>query len=133
MKMVRERRLAGEFRRQIYDILTTRIKDPRVTEMFGVQSVEPDGELKHAKVYISVFTGTAEGKAATFAALKEAAPAVRKELGARMHIRAVPELHFILDESYEYGVKIDKLLSGITYGDNGDPDGTSDDNGDGGK
>ena len=32
-----------------------------------------------------------------------------------MHIRTVPELHFVLDNSAEYGNKIDKILSTITY------------------
>jgi len=65
MKKVREQRLAGEFRKNIYEILTTRVKDAELTEMFSVQSVEVSNDLKHAKVYISVFSGTEDRKAAT--------------------------------------------------------------------
>ena len=120
MKKVREQRLSGEFRRNIYEILTTRVKDAELTEMFSIQSVEVDNDLKHAKVYVSVFSCTEERKARTFAAIKNAAGFVRRELGATMHIRAVPELHFLMDTSLEYGERIDKLLSGLTYGENND-------------
>ena len=30
-----------------------------------------------------------------------------------MHLRTIPELRFHLDESMEYGAKIDKILSGL--------------------
>ena len=39
-----------------------------------------------------------------------------------MHIRTVPELHFMTDKSQDYGEKIDKLLEGLTYGENEDDD-----------
>lgn len=120
MKKIREQRLAGEFRRLIYEILTTKVKDPEMTEMFGVQSVEVDGDLKHAKVYVTVFSGSEESRKKTFAAIERSAVQVRRELGAAMHIRAVPELKFLPDNSAEYGERIDKLLEGITYGEDDD-------------
>ena len=116
MKKVREQRLAGEFRKNIYEILTTKVKDENISEMFSVSDVEVAGDLKHAKVYVSVFSGSDESKAKTFDAIKSAAGFIRKELGAMMHIRTVPELHFFKDESANYGEKIDKLLGGLTYG-----------------
>ncbi len=116
MKKLREQRLSGEFQKNIYQILTTQVKDPELTEMFSISDVEIDNELKHAKVYVSVFSGSEESKAATFRAIKNAAGFVRGRLGSTMHIRAVPELHFLTDQSVEYGDRIDKLLSGLTYG-----------------
>jgi len=120
MKKVREQRLAGEFRKNIYEILTTRVKDAELTEMFSIQSVEVANDLKHAKVYVSVFSGTDEKKQATFNAIKNSAGFIRRELGNMMHIRTVPELHFFTDTSLEYGERIDKLLSGLTYGEHDD-------------
>ena len=63
MKKVREQRLAGEFRKNIYEILTKRVKDENITAMFSVAEVEVANDLKHAKVYVSVFSGTEEEKA----------------------------------------------------------------------
>ena len=48
MKKLREQRLAGEFRKNIYEILTTRVKDAELTEMFSIQSVEVTNDLKYA-------------------------------------------------------------------------------------
>jgi len=120
MKKLREQRLAGEFRKNIYEILTTKVKDAEICEMFSIQGVEVTNDLKHAKVFVSVFSGTEASKARTFAAIKNAAGYVRRELGTMMHIRTVPELHFMTDNSLDYGERIDKLLSGLTYGENND-------------
>ena len=115
MKEVRALRLAGEFRKNIYEILINDVNDECITEMFGITEVEVSDDLKHAKVYVSVFSGTDEKKAATFEAIIKYAGFIRRKLGTMMHIRTVPELHFLKDNSVDYGNKIDKILSGLTY------------------
>ena len=115
MKEVRALRLAGEFRKNIYEILINDVNDECITEMFGITEVEVSDDLKHAKVYVSVFSGTDEKKAATFEAIVKYAGFIRRKLGTIMHIRTVPELHFHKDNSVDYGNKIDKILSGLTY------------------
>ena len=115
MKEVRALRLAGEFRKNIYEILINDVNDECITEMFGITEVEVSDDLKHAKVYVSVFSGTDEKKAATFEAIVKYAGFIRRKLGTMMHIRTVPELHFLKDNSVDYGNKIDKILSGLTY------------------
>ncbi|MBO4262921.1 MAG: 30S ribosome-binding factor RbfA [Clostridia bacterium] len=115
MDIKREKRLNSEFQREIYDVLKNRIKDPAITEMFSVSDVDVTSDLKHAKVYVSIFSTDAAKKTATFAAIKNSAKKVRSELGRTMRIRTVPEIYFILDDSAEYGQKIDRILSGITY------------------
>ncbi len=115
MKKIREQRLAGEFRKNIYEILTTRVKNPDITSLFGISEVEVTNDLKHAKVYVSVFSGTEEQQKKTFDAITASVGFIRRELGVMMHIRAIPELHFFLDKSQDYGDKIDKLLEGLTY------------------
>ena len=115
MKVKREQRLNSEFQREIYDILKNKVKDPEISEMFSILEVDTTNDLKYAKVYVSVFS-TDEGKReATFAAISRAAKQVRGELSRNMHIRTVPELTFILDNSSVYGQKIDEILSKITY------------------
>ena len=42
--------------------------------------------------------------------LNAASGYLRNELFARLKIRAVPELIFVLDDSIEYGLKIDRIL-----------------------
>ena len=109
-------RLNPEFQREIYDIITRRLKNPLVTEMFSVLRVDCTKDLSHAKVYISVYSSSEEKKTATFNAIKADAKKIRHELSRSMHIRTVPELNFVLDDSMEYSAKMEKLFSEITYG-----------------
>ncbi len=121
MKEKREKRLNSEFQREIYDILKNKIKNPDITEMFSITEVDVTNDLKHAKVYLSVYSTDQEKKDKTYAAIVNSAKAVRSELGKIMRIRTVPELHFITDDSIDYGNKIDKILSTFTYSeDNGE-------------
>lgn len=108
-------RLNGEFQREIYDIITRKLKNPLITEMFSVIAVDTSKDLSHAKVYISVYSKNQEKKVVTFNAIKEDAKKIRFELARVMnHIRTVPELHFILDSSMEYGAKMDKIFNEIS-------------------
>ena len=115
MKLKREQRLNSEFQKEIYSILKNKIKNPLITEMFSVSEVDVTNDLKHAKVYVSVFSTDKTKAEQTFQAICESAKAVRTELSKVMHIRTVPELHFVLDGSADYGNKIDKILSTFTY------------------
>ena len=115
MKEKREKRLNSEFQREIYALLSTKVKDVRLTEMFTITSVHTTADLKQAKVFVSIFSTDEAKKQATFEAIKASAGFLRREISARMHIRTVPEFTFISDEKAAYGEKIDKILSGITY------------------
>lgn len=115
MKEKREKRLNSEFKKQIYEFLTSKVKDPLISEMFSITAVETTADLKQAKVYVSVFSGSEQAKEQTFNAIKQKSAYLRRELSREMHIRTVPEFTFLRDESEAYGNKIDKILSGITY------------------
>ncbi len=117
MKEKREKRLNSEFQREIYDILKNRVKNPEISEMFSITEVDVSNDLSHAKVFVSVFSTDKAKSESTFNAIKDSAKAVRSELGKRMRIRTVPELHFTLDTAEEYGRKIDAILGKITYSD----------------
>lgn len=112
-------KLNSEFKRMIVEILTKKVKDPRITEMFTVLDVDCDKELSSAKVYLSVYSTDSQKAAATFAAIRENEPSIRREISKAMHIRKVPEFIFLLDTTMEYGQKIDKILDEINKKTNG--------------
>ena len=68
---MRTDKLNAEFKRYIAEILTRKVKDPRITEMFTIVQVDCDNDLSYAKVYVSIFSTNPEKGAATFAAIKE--------------------------------------------------------------
>ena len=115
MKEKREKRLNSEFQKEIYSILKNKIKNPAISEMFSISEVDVTNDLKHAKVFVSVFSTDKVKAQSTFEAICASAKAVRTELSKTMRIRTVPELHFVTDNSTDYGNKIDKILSTLTY------------------
>ena len=103
-------RLNAEFKREISEIIARKLKDPMITAMVSVTSVDCSRDLSYAKVFVSVFSTDEEKKNSTFSALASDAKKIRYELGKSMRLRTVPELDFMLDKSIEYGDKMDKIL-----------------------
>ncbi len=113
-------RINAEFTKDIYEVIAKRLKNPLITEMFSIVKTDVSKDLSSAKVYISVYSASAEKKQTTFSAIKSEAKRIRYELAKITSTRTVPELRFVLDDSMEYGDKMDKLFKTIGGGDNDD-------------
>lgn len=113
MKINRTDRLNSEFKKEIYEIISKKLKNPLITEMFSVTDVDTSKDLKNARVYISVYSKDEAKKKATFEAIKSEAGRIRKELAKTSRIRTVPEIRILADNSMEYGDRIDKLLNSL--------------------
>ena len=86
------------------------IKDPRITQgMISVTAVNTTGDLRHAKVYLSVLGLQSEKE--FMKGLKSASGFLRRELGQSLNLRCTPELVFELDKSIEHGAKINNILN----------------------
>ena len=106
-------RLNSEMQRSIADIIRNRIKDPRVTELVSVTSVNVAKDLKTAKVYLSIF-GQSDRVELTFLTICKCAGFIRSELAKEFRdLRCVPELRFLKDTSMEYSKKIESILDDI--------------------
>ena len=114
----RNDRLNGEFQKEIYEIISRKLKNPLVTEMFSILRVESSKDLSYAKVFVSVYSKDQEKRMATFNAIVGDAKKIRFELSKVIRARTVPELNFVLDDSMEYGDKMEKLFKAINEGDN---------------
>ena len=89
--------------------LLRNVKDPRVQQgMISVTRVETTGDLRYAKVWISVYGLESEKELRR--GLKSAAPWLRRELARAMTLRYTPELVFELDHSIEYGAHISSMI-----------------------
>lgn len=101
--------------------LLRRIKDPRVQQgMLSVTRVETTGDLRYAKVWLSVLGEVDEKQFRK--GLKSSSGWLRHELGAALDLRYTPELVFEIDHSIEYGAHISKMLSELETRENGDED-----------
>lgn len=115
MKGQRGERLAGEFQKEIYGVISGKLKSkhPEISTIVSVTEADIAPDLKSAKIYISIYDTDKERAKNSFNIIKENAGFIRHELAQVMRLRTVPELRFIPDESMEYGEKIDKILLGL--------------------
>ena len=109
--MRRTERVADTIREEIAQIVGYELEDPRLT-MVTVTDVRLSGDKRDAKVYVTIAGNEDEHKAA-LAALKHAAPYVRKQLGLTLNLPRTPELHFVRDRVEEEGERVDQLLMQI--------------------
>jgi ribosome-binding factor A len=104
----RQEKLGELIAAELSDLLRTRMKDPRVG-FASITHVEVSGDLRHAKIFVSVL-GSEDQQAATIQALKHATGFLRHELASRLVLRYMPALVFKLDTSIEKGTRVLQLI-----------------------
>jgi ribosome-binding factor A len=107
----RGERVAEQIRRDLVDLLR-QVKDPRLAQwlpLVTLTDVEVTADYAHAKVF---YTSLAEPERSKDIArgLAHAAGFLRRELGRRLHIHHIPELHFVFDASVERGTRLSHLI-----------------------
>lgn len=101
-------KVAEAVKREMGDLLLREIKDSRVKgHLISVTDVEVTNDLRHVTIYISVL-GEKDQKDNVMKGLESAKGFIRSEIGKRINLRFVPEMHLKLDESID---KADKILS----------------------
>lgn len=78
--------------------------------MVTVTTVRMSPDLSIAKTYISIFGG--KNNEESFNHINENSKFIRHELSKilKNQLRKTPELHFYIDDSFDYAQKIDNLL-----------------------
>lgn len=105
-------RINEEMKHELSNILRQGVKDPRVHPLTSVLRVETAPDLKHCKIYISVL-GDEEARKSTAEGLKSSSGFIKKELARSINLRNTPDLHFVIDQSIEYGVHMSKLIDDV--------------------
>ena len=110
MANYRRGRINDEMQKEVAMILRE-VKDPRVCDAFiSVTAAEVTPDLKYAKIYYSAMRGD---KKEVRQGLKSSSGFIRRQVAARLNLRATPELTFVEDTSIAYGAHIQSLLSSI--------------------
>lgn len=99
--------------------LLREVKDPRVSKLLSIVKVDVSGDLSYATVYVSAIEGF-EATVSSVKALKGASGFLRRELGARLKIRKVPELRFVADDSINISANISKIIDSFNGDKNDD-------------
>lgn len=104
-------RINEELQRELSDLIRS-LKDPRVQQsMVSVTKVEATGDLRYAKVYISVLDKDKARE--VLKGLKSAGGFLRREIAGRLQLRYTPELVFVEDDSIAYGARMYDLLKSL--------------------
>ncbi len=107
-------RVNSELAKQIAYVINNELKDPRITvNMITVTKVKTTPDLKYAKVYLSFFTDDEEMTNESLATIQSASGFIRNQLKDRVQVRLLPEFTFVVDDSIQYGMKIEKILKEI--------------------
>lgn len=109
---VKNTRINEEVMRELSNIIRLEVKDPRISPVTSVVSVEVAPDLKTCKAYISVL-GDDEAVKKTIEGLKSSAGFIRRELAHRVNLRNTPEITFVSDQSIAYAAKMSKLIDEV--------------------
>ena len=109
-------RINGEVQKELAEIIRGEIKDPRISPLTSVISVEVAPDLKTCKAWISVY-GDDHVAEDTLAGLRSAEGYIRRELARRINLRNTPEIRFSVDQPIAYGVKMSKLIDEVAKSD----------------
>lgn len=98
-------------KKEISIIIDQDLKNPNITGLISVTKVKTAPDLSQARVYISLLN--CKSKKNTLKGIKKASGYIRTEIAKRVNLRYTPELIFEIDETIEYGSRIESILKEI--------------------
>ena len=109
-------RVNGLLRQEISQLVSRDLSDPRLSGVVSITQVDTTGDLRHARVFISVL-GTTEKKEQVLKGIHSASGFIRRELKGRLSLKFVPELSFQLDQSMEQAEHMLDVIDRISVAD----------------
>jgi ribosome-binding factor A len=103
-------RVADQIQRDLAEIIAYELKDPRVG-MVTLTEVQITPDYAHAKVFFTTLADDPLMIQNTLDGLSKAAGYIRAQLGNRLHIHTLPQLHFVHDTSTMRGIAMSKLIA----------------------
>ncbi|MCD6118262.1 30S ribosome-binding factor RbfA [bacterium] len=113
VKSLRMERLEEQFKRDLVEIILSKMRDSRVKNV-TVMGVEISPEFDYAKVFVSII-GDKKTKKTVLKVLEKASGFLRSELSNLIEIRRMPKLRFVLDDTIEHSIKIDRILTDLGF------------------
>jgi ribosome-binding factor A len=117
----RSSRVSEQIHRELSELIRLELKDPRINaqvRLVTLTDVEVTADYAHAKVFYTTLADE-EHRQEIERGLKHSAGFLRRELGRRIRIHHIPELHFIYDASVERGTRLSNLIDAAVKSDEG--------------
>ena len=105
-------RVGDQIRKELSELLARgEVHDPGIG-FITLTRVQVSGDLQHAHVYYTTL-GDPKARIETANALERATPFFRRQIGARVRLRRVPEIEFRFDDTVEHQDRIEQILSDL--------------------
>ena len=104
----RSSRVVEQIKRELAELIRLELKDPRV-KFVTINDVEITPDYAHAKVFFTALEGETK-RAEIEAGLQRGSGFLRRELGKRIRLHTLPQLHFVYDASVEQGARMSQLI-----------------------
>jgi ribosome-binding factor A len=108
----RVERVSCLLKREVAEMLTKEVKDPRIG-MVTITGVKLSSDLRYAHIYYSVVGSEKEIRDSAIG-LNRATKFIQRKLGRRIRLRYTPIIDFQFDHSLEYGSRIEEILQTIS-------------------
>ena len=105
----RSQRVADQIQKDVAELIAMEVKDPRVG-MVTLTEVQLTPDYAHAKIFFTTLIDDPAEVKKTLDGLRKAAGFLRAQLGRRLHIHTLPELHFVHDTVPSRGAALSKLI-----------------------
>lgn len=102
-------RVADQIQKDLSELIAFELKDPRVG-MITLSEVQLTPDYAHAKIFFTTLKDDKDSIKNTLAGLSAAAGYLRNQLGKRLHIHTLPQLHFVHDTSTMRGMEMSALI-----------------------
>ncbi len=107
---IRVSRIENFIKEEMSLIFLHKIKDPHFG-LVTITNVKVSPDLRHSKIYVSIYDK--EKRQDVLDKLNELKGLLRSELAGKIHFRAVPELHFFIDDTLDYVEKMEGIFKKI--------------------
>jgi ribosome-binding factor A len=106
----RSARVSDLVREEVAEIIMNKIKH-KTLGFVTVTGAKISDDLRNATIYLSVLDDKESKR--TLNKLNASSSFIKSELGKRLKMKYIPKLRFMIDESIEYGRKIDRIFDEI--------------------
>ncbi len=120
----RSYRVADHIQRELAQILRFQVKDPRISEMLTISSVNVSRDLSVASVYYTLLDPAEQAQ--TQEGLERCSGFLRRRLSEGLRMRSVPSIRFFFDDSAERGQHLSALIDKAVQSNTTPPDSDND-------
>ena len=107
----RVQKVAEAVREVVSMAILADLQDPRIRDV-TVTYVEMSGDLRSAKVYVSVM-GDETKQQLSLRGLQSAAGFLQSKIAARIDTRYTPRIKFVLDQGVKHSIEISRILDEV--------------------